>query len=51
MSLTFPPLVTPQDSVELNLTGTGASVFTRRYDQIHAPTNAPGVGSMPQLRL
>jgi CRISPR-associated endonuclease/helicase Cas3 len=43
--------VTPQDSVESDLTETGTSVFTGRYDQIHTPTDAPGVGSMPQLRL
>jgi hypothetical protein len=44
-------MVTPQAGVEAHLTQPGTAVFTGRYDQIHAPTTAPGVGSMPQLWL
>ncbi len=45
------PWVTPQDGVESDLTAPGTAVFTGRYDQIHPTTDAPGVGSMPQVRL
>src|SRR5436853_7938926 len=44
-------MVTLQHRLELDLTQPGTSVFTEWYDQIHTPTPAPGVDSMPQLRL